>query len=280
MIDIFKYDNYRLFLKDYFQYKKETTKSFSIRNFARKVDISSNSFISKVIQGTRNISEDTIGRFATAMDLKGKKELYFRHLVYYTQEKEPLKKDKFYEELIKLKSNTKYQKMQESQYKYFSEWYYPVIRHLAVNVEWNEDFAVLAKLVDPPIKPSDAKNAIKDLLECGLLLKEEDEYKLNANFLLTEGIPAYYKRQGRRKVLEKGIRAADVQAPTKRYTTFYTMAVTKENYDKIIGCYEQFEKQMLEIMAGDYSPEKIYQVIFQAFPLSKDFPEKESDQDE
>ena len=53
---IFKYDNYREFLKAVFEYKKQSDRSFSIRNFARLAGFKAHSFVVGILQGKKDLS--------------------------------------------------------------------------------------------------------------------------------------------------------------------------------------------------------------------------------
>ena len=48
------YSNYRSFLRDFFESKKEINNSYSYRVFARKAEISSPSHLHTIIEGKRN----------------------------------------------------------------------------------------------------------------------------------------------------------------------------------------------------------------------------------
>ena len=45
MINIFEYQNYRLYLKDYYQEQKSTKKYFSYRYFSKKAGINAPAFL-------------------------------------------------------------------------------------------------------------------------------------------------------------------------------------------------------------------------------------------
>ena len=53
---IFEYDDYRIFLKDFFNAKKQEKPSFSQRYFAKKVGFNAHNFCTLVIEGKRNLS--------------------------------------------------------------------------------------------------------------------------------------------------------------------------------------------------------------------------------
>ena len=50
--DILQYTNYRVFLRDYYEYKKKTSTAFSLRFFAEKAGLSSHAHLKLAICGS------------------------------------------------------------------------------------------------------------------------------------------------------------------------------------------------------------------------------------
>ena len=53
---IFEYLDYREFLRDYYQSKKAANPAFSLRAFSDKIGFKAKDFISRVMQGDKNLS--------------------------------------------------------------------------------------------------------------------------------------------------------------------------------------------------------------------------------
>ena len=68
---IFSHLDYRVYLKSFFAYHKSRDPGFSLRTFARLpgLALSSSSFISAVLSGRKNLSQNLRLRFARAMGL-------------------------------------------------------------------------------------------------------------------------------------------------------------------------------------------------------------------
>ena len=70
MADLFKYLDYRHFLKDHYREQKEKKGSvFSFRSFARQAGLRSPNFLQLVMEGKRNLGPDGIKGFAKALDM-------------------------------------------------------------------------------------------------------------------------------------------------------------------------------------------------------------------
>jgi len=85
MTNVFDYTDYRAFLKSYYEDKKSHTQYFSFRYFSKKAGFSSPSWLKFVINGERNLAQDSIERFITALELKERAGEYFRALVNFNR---------------------------------------------------------------------------------------------------------------------------------------------------------------------------------------------------
>src|SRR5688500_3950309 len=85
-IEIFKYTDYRSYLKDWYAAAKaEGIMSFRI--FSRLSNLKSPNILKLVMDGDRNLSQTTALRFATALGLNKAEKDYFLNLVNLSQSK-------------------------------------------------------------------------------------------------------------------------------------------------------------------------------------------------
>lgn len=84
---IFDYDDYRIFLKDYYLSQIKKRQGFSYRFFARKANLGSPSYLRMIIDGERNISSFTATKFSQVMGLTQDERIFFQFLVLYTHSK-------------------------------------------------------------------------------------------------------------------------------------------------------------------------------------------------
>jgi cell division protein FtsW (lipid II flippase) len=58
--DVLQYTNFRVYLRDYYEFKKKTLPAFSLRYFAEKAGLSSHAHLKLTIDGKRNITKGTV----------------------------------------------------------------------------------------------------------------------------------------------------------------------------------------------------------------------------
>src|SRR3989338_9919808 len=83
--NIFEYDNYRSFLKDLYALLKQEKSAFSFRFFSRQAGFRSPNFLKLVMEGKRNLSPESIEKFAKGLKLNKNEADFFRRLVLLNQ---------------------------------------------------------------------------------------------------------------------------------------------------------------------------------------------------
>ena len=267
---IFEYDDYRIFLKDFFNAKKREKPSFSQRYFAKKAGFNAHNFCTLVIQGKRNLSIGSIQKIIKGLGLKGKPGTYFENLVYLNQAMTLDEKEHYFQRAKKIGKKTKFYQLHKDQFFFYEKWYYPVVRELVTLAQWNQDYSVLAKLVRPPITPSESKEAVELLLNTGMVKKDENGiYTLSNDFVTSEKVPEFIKKKARRDVLLKGIETIDTIAPPEKYAAYSTITMSKELYQEVREILDDTREKILSLVAEDKTPDEVYEVVLQVFPVSK-----------
>jgi uncharacterized protein (TIGR02147 family) len=226
---LFEYDNYRFFLRDFFCEQKRLRTAFSHRFFARRAGFASCSFCAHVIEGKRNLTHDSLRRMMKGLNLTGRSASYFETLVFYNQAKTPEDRERYFKQLERLRKGAQFYRVNQQQYAYYDEWYYPVIRELAVHADWNGDYARLGELVRPSLPPEKARKAVETLVSVGLLRRNADGgYSQSTEAVTAEGVPTVVTRKTRREFIHQAIQAIDGMPVTERHISGVTVARSKK----------------------------------------------------
>ena len=211
---IFEYNDYRVFLKDFFDAKKMETSSFSQRNFTKKAGFKAHNFCTMVVSGSRNLSAPSIQKLIRGLGLRGRAATFFENLVYLNQAATLPDKEYFFQKIKRAGRSAEFYQVDKEQYFFYEKWYYPVVRELMVLSAWSNDYAHLAAMVRPPIHPTEAKEAVELLLATNMVAKGADgRYRLNHEFVTSQNVPVLIKEKARRDVLIKGIETIDTIDP-------------------------------------------------------------------
>jgi uncharacterized protein (TIGR02147 family) len=267
--NIFRYDDYRAFLRDFFSEQKEIRKSFTQRSFARKAGFSSHSFCPLVIKGKRRLTGDSVERIIGALPLRADAAIYFRALVKYNHSSSADAKQELFGRLREIREKTKFSRLDRKAYPFFDKWFYPVVRALAAYSDWGGDYRKLARMVEPQITVEEARTAVTALVSAGMLIQEgADRFRVQANKITTADIPAMVRNKNRRDILLQCINNTEAMTPEQRYLAYTTLTTGEKTYKKITDYLDTVRQKVIDMVMADEQSERVYELVFNVVPFS------------
>lgn len=267
---LFDYDDFRKFMQDYFEEQKKMRSVFSHRFFAAKAGFSSSSYCLNVIRGRFNLTPKSIEKISKAMDFEPLQKEYFEALVQYNQAQQVDERDQAWKQILQIRKQIEFTHITTREQAYFSKWYYPVIRELAADTQWHDDYRVLARSLTPQITTEEARDAVKNLLEWGLLRKLDDgRYVQTSQMLDAAEIPPIALRQIRREYIQHAIGAVESMPKDERFAAFTTLAMSESSYNYAVEVLEEARKKIIARASNDTNVERVYEMMLVAFPMSK-----------
>lgn len=266
---LFDYDDFRKFLQDYFEEQKKMRAVFSHRFFAAKAGFSSSSYCLNVIRGRFNLTPKSIEKISKAMNFEPLQKEYFQALVQYNQAHQIGERENAWDQIVQIRKQVEFTHITTREQAYFSKWYYPIVRELAVSSNWNGDYMALARMLTPQITTEEARDAIKKLLEWNLLKKNGDSYEETSQMLSSSKIPPIALRQIRREYIQHAIGAVESMPKNERFAAFTTLAMSESSYNYAIDILEEARKKIIVRAANDLDVERVYEMMLVAFPMSK-----------
>ncbi len=270
MEKIYAYDNYRIFLRDYMDKQRNANRKFSLRFFAMKAGFKSHSFLDNVVQGKRNLTLESTRKIVKAFGLERKEALFFQSLVLYNQSKTPREREENFRELAKIRRSIQFYRVQESQFAYYSKWYLPVLRELAVYSDWGRDYQRLGQMVRPPLSADIARAGIRTLVEIGLLKDEgRGNFSQTEKVVTAEGVPGYIFKNARTEYMLRAMEAAENLPKEERHIAYSVMAMSRKTFQEITNLLDEERKRMLVMANDDKQVDDIFVLNIQAFPITQ-----------
>lgn len=266
---IYEYDNYRDFLKDAYFDLKQTKKAFSFRYFSKLAGFTSPNMLKRVIDGQRNLTEDSIEKFATALKLNKGEGLFFRNLVRLNQAKTVDEKQFYTREILKSKAYNKIHPLSESQYNYLRKWYFVTIREMVSLPSFKEDPDWISKKLDPPVSAMEVKRAIEEMLQLGILYRnQEGQLSQTDKFIMTaDEVVSSAAAEFHREMMKRAAESIDRVPREKRELSALTISISEETAKRLKAMIQEFRKRLMEVATEDQSPQSVYQLNFHLFPL-------------
>ena len=193
MVNVFEYQNYREYLRAYYNEQKATKLSFSYRSFSKKANINTSSFLFHVIQGKKNLTKNTIVKISNAIGHQKEESEYFENLVFFNQAESITEKTYYYSRLIEVRRPLAIENVDKDRYEYYSTWYHSVIREVVTFFDFQNDFQALGKFLIPPVTEREARDSIHLLERLGVIELDKDGlYHQTSNLIATKpGFPRF-----------------------------------------------------------------------------------------
>lgn len=275
--DIFGYLDYRAFLRDYYAAGKEHSASFSYRYFARKAGLSSPSFLRHVMRGERNLG-DTVDNFTKAIGFDDEEAEFFRLLVDFNQAETDAEKNRAFEKVAASRRFRNARRIDRGMFEYLSHWYYPAIREMAARPDFREDPAWIADQLMPRISEDEAAAALDDLLDLGLLERDDDGRIVRGDPSLTteHEVRSLAIANYHRQMLERAGESIETVPREARDLAAMTVCISRESITELKRRVHEFREILFEYCDRDKDPEVVFQINTQLFPLSQ-LPDAEDD---
>ena len=270
---IFEYLDYREFLRDYYQSKKAANPAFSLRAFSDKIGFKAKDFISRVMQGDKNLSTQSIQKIVTGLKFGKREASFFEDLVWFNQAETMDEKNSWFQKMqneLKIVRFTEGQhQLAFYQYQVYSHWRHLVVRSLIGMYGFHGDFTSLAKSVHPTITIEEAKESVELLEKCNLVKKNEDgSYELvNKDITTGDRTSKIALRGFHQHCLALGAESIDRDPPTMRNISGLTLGISQAGYEKIVERMSAFRKEIAQIANEDKDADKIYQMQLLLFPI-------------
>jgi uncharacterized protein (TIGR02147 family) len=271
---VFEYSDYRAFLKAMFQYRKETTPGYSHRYFARMAGFASPNFLKLVIDAKRSLTSASISQVAKGFKLKKPEREFFENLVYMNQSEDLAEKGHYYRKMIALSPRGGIKKIDQAQYDYFSRWYLPVIRELAVFGDRSQTAEQIAGRLNPPVRVKEVENALDRLMQLGLIRKDAQGRWEQTSALLSTGpeVKSVLIANFHREMIRLADTAIERFPAEKRDITALTLSIGKDRLPELKEKIAEFRQEILKNFAGDAEPDQIIQINIQVFPVTRTTP--------
>ncbi len=269
--NVFEYDDYRLFLRDSYGYLKTHSRTFSFRYFSRRAGFSSPNFLKLVMDGKRNLSSESIPKFVDALKLTKTEGDFFAHLVHFGQSRTASERSQHATKILKSKGYQKMYPLNQAEFSYYACWYYIPVRELVAFPSFREDAKWIAGTIFPRISADEASKAIHDLEALGLVRRDETGRLVQStrtvttsNEVASASVVSYHKEMMR--IASDSIETVNRE---QREISAACIPVSEKVAAEIKLKIQEFRNEILLLASQDESPDRIYQLNLQLFPLSR-----------
>ncbi|MBL7554616.1 MAG: TIGR02147 family protein [Bdellovibrionaceae bacterium] len=274
------YLDYRLFLQDFYHYKKELTKNdlrpYSYQLFSAAANIKSPNYLKMIIEGQRNLSDDMILKFAKALQLNKEQTEEFLHLVKLNQAEDTTERNVYLKKLSEVRINQKLKsgEIDRRIWEKIPNWVAWVIYAMIDQEGVSFDIHSLKALLRNKASEQEIEAALNSLISSGEIRKDPvtGEMKRAHNLMdSADEIPVALVRKLQMQLMYIGLESLYQEAPQEREFGTLTLSLTKEEFEETKFKLRQLRKTLNKdnaIARKEKKGERIYQINIQLFPVT------------
>ncbi len=275
MPSIYAYRDYRVFLRDSLEEKREKNGGFSLRAAALKLGVGSGT-LTRILNGTRNPGPTLLPRFIEFFGLRRREAEYFRLLVQFERAANDSEKRECYHEILDMQRTMEHV-IPPRGYRLFEQWYYPAL-HQLIRIRPDLDDPVrLGELLYPPLSAFKTRKALKVLEQNGFIRKEERGYRsLTPSMTTGEKWESTVVENFQIDMAQMGGRAIEQVERRRRDISTLTLGLSPEAFAEIRKILRRTRREILAVEEADRNQTAVYQMNMHLFPLSRENEESGS----
>jgi|GEM_PF-1719485 len=273
--DLFTYQDYRAFLRDWIGYLKTQRKRFSLRKLAVEAQMGTG-YLSMVLSGKHAISAKGLAKILPHLGLNESEKTFLELLLTVAESDIHGVRMEALGRIQRFRAYEQHNPQEMETFQYLSRWYHVAIREMAGldGVEWEP--AAIQKRLKSRVPLKEVDDALKFLVDHKYIELSKDG-AVNfpeKNIQCFDKIFQVALRQFHREMFRIAGETLDNTPIEQRHVLGHTVAVSKSTYVKIRDLMEQTIRNIAELTKSDPHADSVYHVILAAFPLTESSEDK------
>lgn len=268
MRNLFDYTDYRRFLSDFLESKKSEGGPWSHRYLQQKLGVKSAGYLSNILSGKKNMSEEVAHKIAELVGLKKREQEYFLALVGFNQATTIDERNRYFRTLREF-SLGRSAHLTPDRHSLFKRWYYVALVELVQCPGVGVDPEQIAKHLQPNPGFAAVRDALIDLEKWGFIQRQQTRF-VRAEPTLTTGddIQSLAVANFQKETIDLAREAMDRFDLDERDVSCLTLALSEESLQKLKQEIRNFRKKLLLLSEEDLSSDRVVQCNFQVYPIA------------
>jgi uncharacterized protein (TIGR02147 family) len=269
MVDLFAYTDYRKYLRDFIDARKESNTFQSLRYSAGKMGLDPGNLV-KILNNERHLSPKAVEQAIDYLKLTEREREYFRTLVAFAKAKKQADIKRHFERLATMKRVEPFE-VTSGVAEFYRAWYHSAITGLLSFYDFSGDYEVLARQFSPSLTAKQAKESISLLKKLGIIAEDATGHIRPVHDLMTTGdkwqASAIHEYQ--RETIRLAEHALDEIPKGTRDISTVSFAVNEDDFKEICSLTKDFRSSVLRIARESEKADRLYQINIQIFPMTK-----------
>lgn len=264
------YTDYRAYLRDLVEDRREKGLPCSNRWFAMRAGMQSTSWLTSLLQGRKGLSQASAAKLSKALGHSSLQTRYFAALVEFNQAKGTDERQAGFLKIQAMARLSDPRLVRETQFGYYSHWHHSAIRALLAMAPFRGDYAALGAALCPPISAQEAQKSVKLMLDLGLVEQgREGDLQVSAPAITTgRKASALQVEMFHQQTLRLAMEALDRFPKGEREHSTMTLGIAPELLPLVKDILAEARRRIGELAEASETATRVYQVNMQIFPLS------------
>jgi len=270
--NIFSYTDFRKFLTDWLEARKEVEPGFNRAEMHRRLGLpNTRSYLPDLLAG-KEMSMTFLERFVVSLELTAEEARFFRVLVRFNQALTTEERELAFDQLVAL-NRTPRTILDPRHWRYYRDWHHGAVRALLGVHSLGDEPRRIGRLIQPELTEGQVKESLALLSDLGLIAKNEAGFWKPTDHTLStgEGARAEMVRQlqaQQMRLVERAALKPDGQGGQVVATN--TISVSEEGLQLIRKRLEQFRSELRSIVHKDPHPaERVHLVTMAVIPITR-----------
>jgi uncharacterized protein (TIGR02147 family) len=262
---VFRYLDYRPFLRDHFSYRR-ARHGLSHRSFARKAGFRSPNFLKLVMDGGRNLGPRSVDGVARACRLDSRGSHYLGELVALRRARSSLERTRVLTRVMAFEERMELYPLERCAAEYFGRWWLPVVRELSAVEEFRPDPEWIVGCLGGRITEAQARSALSTLETLGLL--RDADATQSAAVTSGDELQSAAMQRYHQQLLRLAGTAVESTPPSERDVSAITITGDDATFAEAKKMIQRFRKELLVLERRARSRQSVYQFCLQLFPVA------------
>jgi len=268
-MDIFAYTDYRVFLREFYENRKEANPIWSYRFIAQRLDVDPGQLV-KILQGKLQLPQRAVGAAIRLCGLEGREAAFFEELVHFTRARTAEESSRSFERLSALRGVSS-GLLGLDQAEYYKAWHHTVVRALLGMAPFRGDWKTLGELCIPALTADQARDSVLLLERLGVVVRDDQDTLRLSEVHITPGatVPVEAVRQFQKDTIDLAKRALDEMPREEREISTITMALSESDMPLVQGWVKDLRRQVQALADNTREPDRVYHLNVQLFPVAR-----------
>lgn len=270
--NLFEYTDYRVFLRDYYQARKEGQPGWSLKSWATKLNLRGKSMLAMVLNGQRHPGRALTQSIVSYFEFPLEQAEYFYDLVEWQKNanREGGLSTLLLERLAKKRKTGTFELLDLDTFALISNWYFPVLRELFQVQGFQLDANWISHQLLGELTPAEVRDAIKLLYRLGILKKNAtgkvelaQPHIATDSDIANEGIKRFHEQTLDR--IKKSLRTVE---PEEREVLSSTFVVKQRDLPKAKRMLRELANQFADSLESP-NGDRVYQLQISFIPTTR-----------